>query len=264
MARKVAPSRGDADGLDGVLRAAKGVAHCIEWLQYRCQPTCGSNRFEHFWPAVADWGERLRLSLESLGQSLAIPEVRDALREATDDAAEVGGEAAASYAEAVFAAGERLYLHLQMLSGHGVLYLYNARDASSLPFDKPFPVLPAADAIQFEKGHGGCLRSPEWLVGRVCDVVAEIPAVRGKNVAAYLVKEIDRARLNQRKRAEQAKGKGGRHAKEQRNERIIELLLEGAGNNAICETLIDEGFPPSDCTTEAVKGVIKRYRAGAS
>jgi hypothetical protein len=184
-----------------VLDHAMAVAQCIEHLQY----TCASARPLESWiEKIFREAERLRYCLNSLAVCLSNSSLRRRLAAVHADIVTHAGACAPSYVETIYFAGERLYVTINMLSRHGVLFSYKSRlhPSQIQQIKEPWPKLPVLKHMVYDRKHSGCLRSSNHLLDAIRCELSLCPVVNSDDSRLYLLKETIAARAARRVAAE--------------------------------------------------------------
>jgi hypothetical protein len=203
--RKPDGSLADPSPEETALVRALDVARASKDLRERFYLTHDQNGnpivYERDLPDVLAKADRLWHPLAWLQQSLTDSAMRKRLADAHADAVSYAGEVAPSYVEAIFRAGERQYVTVEMLCLHGVLFDYISRlhPSQSDKLSEPWPKLPALEGIQFTgtikgDGSGHNCTSAKQLLAKICREVTALPSVDStvdcEQVRTFLEKEI--------------------------------------------------------------------------
>jgi len=187
--------RSPATKLELAVAYAISIARALKWQRISCETLNGNHGAPWGLEKVLKELPSLHGGLINLGGVLSDTSVRHQLASANTDAVEFSGEFAPSYAEAVFAAGERLLVTIAMLCLHGVEYNFLSRlHPASKPEDlgEPWKSVPVPSDVVFKPNHAGCLRSQEMLVSRIANFILGSPEVNDDHVRILLEKEIGR------------------------------------------------------------------------
>lgn len=180
---------------------ALDVARASDWLSRKVEQIAGRRPDESQLPPLIAAGNRLRDALCWLQKSLTDTEMRKRLAAAHREPVEFAGEAAPSYIEAIFNAGERLYSTVNVLCRHGSPYVCAKRlhPAFAARLGEPLPEIPSVDATEFTDQvalavAGNVYSLHQKLLVAICHQLRPLPPVDPDRALVFLEKELETAR----------------------------------------------------------------------